>query len=168
MKITMLYQVSHYIRVKKQRNIKSWDQQNHLVIRGFCYIRPRYNEVPLYIIWGMWWHIWIFVDPKKIETIRSWPTPTSVKELCSFLGLASYYRRFVAGFTGIAAPLHALVRKWQLRIQEVQEKTWRVYSSLQWSEEAQQAFNSLKNAMISTPVLGYPQFDKPFVVEIDA
>ena len=38
MKITLLYQVSHYIRVKKQRNIKSWDQQNYLVIRGFCYI----------------------------------------------------------------------------------------------------------------------------------
>ena len=49
MKITLLYQVSHYIRVKKQRNIKSWDQQNYLVIRGLCYIRPRYNEVPLYI-----------------------------------------------------------------------------------------------------------------------
>ena len=48
MKITLLYQVSHYIRVKKQRNTKSWDQQNYLVIIGFCYIRPRYNEVPLY------------------------------------------------------------------------------------------------------------------------
>ena len=48
MKITLLYQVCHYIRVKKQRNIKSWDQQNYLVIRGFCYIRPLYNEVPLY------------------------------------------------------------------------------------------------------------------------
>ena len=48
MKITLLYQVSRYIRVKKQRNIKSWDQQNDLVIRGFCYIRPLYNEVPLY------------------------------------------------------------------------------------------------------------------------
>ena len=44
MKITLLYQVSHYIRVKKQRNIKSWDQQNYLVIRGFCYIRPRYLQ----------------------------------------------------------------------------------------------------------------------------
>ena len=48
MKITLLYRVSRYIRVKKQRNIKSWDQQNDLVIRGFCYIRPLYNEVPLY------------------------------------------------------------------------------------------------------------------------
>ena len=47
-KITLLYQVSHYIRVQKQRNIKSWDQQNYLVITGFCYIRPLYNEVPLY------------------------------------------------------------------------------------------------------------------------
>ena len=51
MKITLLYQVSHYIRVKKLRNTKSWDQQNYLVIniRGFCYIRPIYNEVPLYL-----------------------------------------------------------------------------------------------------------------------
>ena len=50
MKVTLLpCQVSHYIRVKKQRNIKSWDQQNYLVIRGFCYIRPLYNEVPLYL-----------------------------------------------------------------------------------------------------------------------
>ena len=48
MKNTLLYQVSHYIRLKKLRNIKSWDQQNDLVIRGFCYIRPLYNEVPLY------------------------------------------------------------------------------------------------------------------------
>ena len=48
MKMTLLYQVSHYIRVKKNIYIKSWDQQNYLVIRGFCYIRPLYNEVPLY------------------------------------------------------------------------------------------------------------------------
>ena len=56
MKITLLYQVSHYIRVKKQRNIKSWDQQNDLVIRGFCYIRPLYNEVPLYYMLDKWYY----------------------------------------------------------------------------------------------------------------
>ena len=49
MKITLLYQVSHFIRVQTQRNIESWDQQNYLVLRGFCYIRPLYNEVPLYL-----------------------------------------------------------------------------------------------------------------------
>ena len=46
MKFTLLCQVSH-IRVKKQRTIKSWDQQNYLVIRGFCYIQPLYSKVPL-------------------------------------------------------------------------------------------------------------------------
>ena len=51
MKITLLYQVSHYIRVKKHRNIKSWDQENYFVISGFCYIRPLYNEVPLYYVY---------------------------------------------------------------------------------------------------------------------
>ena len=52
-KITLLYQVSHYIRVQKQRNIQSWDQQNYFVIRGFCYIRPLYNEgstVPIMMV----------------------------------------------------------------------------------------------------------------------
>ena len=44
-----------YIRVKKLRNIKSWDQQNYLVIRGFCYIRPLYNEVSLYRKSGLLW-----------------------------------------------------------------------------------------------------------------
>ena len=50
LKINLLYQVSHYIRVQKQRNIKRWDQQNYLVIRGFCYIRPLSNKVPLYLL----------------------------------------------------------------------------------------------------------------------
>ena len=47
-KVGFLCQDSHYITVKKQRNIKSWDQQGCLVVGGFCYIRPLYNEVPLY------------------------------------------------------------------------------------------------------------------------
>ena len=49
MKITLLYQVSQF---KKLRTIKSRDQQNYLVLRGFCYIRPLYNEVPLYFMKG--------------------------------------------------------------------------------------------------------------------
>ena len=65
MKITLLYQVSHYIRVKKQRNIKNWDQQNYLVIRGFCYIRPLYNKVPLYKEHGTQKHTAISYSSKK-------------------------------------------------------------------------------------------------------
>ena len=70
MKITLLYQVSHYIRVKKQRNIKSWDQQNYLVIRGICYIRPLYNEVPLYII--------IRISPKWNGSVNQLKLPKTV------------------------------------------------------------------------------------------
>ena len=69
MKITLLYQVSHYIRVKKQRNIKSWDQQNYLVIRGFCYIRPLYNEVPLYNKLQFNWSQGICYNQSSIEHV---------------------------------------------------------------------------------------------------
>ena len=64
MKITLLYQVSHYIRVKKQRNIKSWDQLNHLVIKRALLIRPLYNEVPLYFHGFIAWKL-CAVRPKK-------------------------------------------------------------------------------------------------------
>ena len=68
MKITLLYQVSHYIRVKKKKYIKSWDQQNHLVIRGFCYIRPLYNEVPVYKIikeiYMTYWFLLFYSHPR--------------------------------------------------------------------------------------------------------
>ena len=66
MEITLLYQVSPYIRVKKQGNTKSWDQQNYLVITGFCYIRPLYNEVPLY--------------NTKVQPVESDNTPQSKHE----------------------------------------------------------------------------------------
>ena len=67
MKIPLLYQVSHYIRVKKQRNIKNWVQQNYLVIRGFCYIRPLYNEVPLYM--ALRYHLHLDPPLKKKKKI---------------------------------------------------------------------------------------------------
>ena len=75
MKITLLYQVSCYIRVKKQRNIKSWDQQNDLVIRGFCYIRPLYNEVPLY---NQTWYIGALWEPSHYDALRGHMTRSKV------------------------------------------------------------------------------------------
>ena len=75
MKITLLYQVSRYIRVKKLRNIKSWDQQNYLVIRWFCYIWPLYNEVPTVSVIAKlinWLLIWVLIlTPNYIISLRS-------------------------------------------------------------------------------------------------
>ena len=92
-------------------------------------------------------------DPKKLVAVRQFPTPTDVKALPSFLGLASYYRRFVPGFSKIAAPLHALTKK------EVE---------FVWSAECQEAFDRLKELLASSPILKFPDFKCPFILETDA
>ena len=94
-------------------------------------------------------------DPAKTEKMRGYPTPTDVSQVRQFLGLASYYRRFVPGFARIASPLHALLKK---------------DAVFQWGTECDMAFQQLKQALISAPVLAYPQFSSlnPFILETDA
>jgi len=79
------------------------------------------------------------VQPEKIESVRCWPIPKSLTEVRSFLGLASYYRRFIRGFSFIAAPLYKLMRK------NVQ---------FHWGVEQQDALDELKTALTSAPVPG--------------
>ena len=93
------------------------------------------------------------VDDEKIQAIRSWPKPSTVKEVRSFLGLCSYYRRFIAGFADIARPLHRLSEKPQV---------------FEWSPEVEHSFESLKQELTHTPILGYPMPGEPFTVDTDA
>lgn len=106
----------------------------------------------------------VAVDPSKVERIINWPVPKTVTDLCSFLGLASYYRRFVPGFAQIAAPLHALKGKEG----KAGNRATSSCRSIQWTDEADESFVKLKNLLSSTPVLMYPQFDKEFQLEVDA
>ena len=92
-------------------------------------------------------------DPDKVRAIAAWPAPSSCKELRQFLGLASYYRRFVKGFAQIASPLFKLTEK---------NKKW------QWEEDCNQAFLQLKNKLTSTPVLALPNFKLCFTLDVDA
>ena len=92
-------------------------------------------------------------DPDKLLAIRDIPPPTNVKALRSFLGLASYYRRFVKGSANIAAPLHRLL---------VKEVTW------SWSAGCDQAFQTLKDRLIQPPIAAYPDFSQPFRLYTDA
>lgn len=94
-------------------------------------------------------------DTAKTEKIREYPAPKDVNEVRQFLGLASYYRRFVAEFAKIASPLHFLLKK------DVE---------FQWSPECSTAFQNLKEALVNAPVLAYPRFNSadPFMLETDA
>ncbi|GKC02833.1 putative mitochondrial protein [Tanacetum coccineum] len=94
----------------------------------------------------------VATDPTKIQAIREWLVPTNVKQLRGILGLSRYYRRFIKHYAIITKPLTTLLKK----------------NSLQWSEEAQVAFEKLKVAMITSPVLALPNFSKDSVVETDA
>ena len=92
-------------------------------------------------------------NPRLVLAVKQFPTPRNVREVRQFLGLSSYYRRFIPSFAKCAQPLHNLTR------QGVQFK---------WCTECQQAFEFLKQRLIEAPVLAYPSFSKEFVLETDA
>lgn len=95
----------------------------------------------------------VATDPGKIEAIRAWLVPSDVKQLRSFLGLAGYYRKFVQHFAVIARPLTDLLKKGTLYV---------------WTSTHESAFNTLKQALISAPVLAIPDFSKQFHIQTDA
>ena len=87
-------------------------------------------------------------NPARIQVVQDFPVPTSVKEVRQFVGLASYYRRFIAEFTRIAEPLHSLTRKGAV---------------FTWTDQCKEAFTVLKSKLISAPVLHYPDLADLFV-----
>lgn len=92
-------------------------------------------------------------DPKKVSAVENFPTPKTRKNIKQFLGLAGYYRRFIENFSKIAKPLSDLTK------QSV---------AFEWKQEQQEAFNKLKHALCSEPILQYPNFDEPFIITTDA
>ncbi|KAE8662834.1 hypothetical protein F3Y22_tig00113124pilonHSYRG00171 [Hibiscus syriacus] len=97
-------------------------------------------------------HRGIKVDEKKIDAMVAWPKPSNIIELCGFLGLTGYYRKFVQGYGLVAQPLTNLLKKWKFL----------------WNEEAESTFLALKQAMTSTPTLAMSNFTEPFSIKTDA
>uniref|UniRef100_A0A8R7TPA7 Reverse transcriptase domain-containing protein n=1 Tax=Triticum urartu TaxID=4572 RepID=A0A8R7TPA7_TRIUA len=94
----------------------------------------------------------VTTDPTKIKAVTAWPTPTNVKEVRQFLGLARYYRRFVRQFGILARPLFNLLKKG---------------TPFVWTDNTEQSFQILKQGLVIAPVLAQPDFQKQFTVETD-
>ena len=92
-------------------------------------------------------------NPGRVSAVKEYSAPSNVKEVRQFLGIASYYRRFIPGFAKIAEPLHALTRK---------------NETFLWTPSCQAAFQTLIQKLVEAPVLAYPNFQEPFVLETDA
>ena len=95
----------------------------------------------------------VHMETSKVDAIQAWPEPMTISDLRAFLGLAGYYRRFIAFFSAIALPLTALLKK---------DKAYA------WNDEAARAFKKLKWAIQHAPVLVTPRQDLEFVVTTDA
>ena len=92
-------------------------------------------------------------DQKKVEAIRTLPVPTCVKEVRSFVGMCSYYRRFIPNFSQIAEPIIDLTRK---------------YAHFKWTDVHQTAFQFIKDSLTTVPLLVYPDSNKPYTLYTDA
>ena len=93
------------------------------------------------------------MSPEKVEVVRTWPVPKTVKEVRSFLGLANWFRRFIRRFAATAVPLYALTEKGRL---------------FKWGEEEQAAFEQLRLALSSAPVVACPDPSRPYILYTDA
>jgi transposase InsO family protein len=95
----------------------------------------------------------IKVDPHKLAAVQDWPVPTDVHQLRSFLGFGNYFRKFIQGYATLTAPLTALLKKG---------------NKFDWSKSCQEAFDGLKYALTTAPVLALPDFTRIFEVVCDA
>jgi hypothetical protein len=93
------------------------------------------------------------VDPGKVRDVLDWKSPTSVTQVCSFLGLAGYYRRFILNFSKISKPIIELLEKG---------------NNYMWSKDYNEAFNTLNKLLTTSPVLAQPDIAKPFDIYCDA
>lgn len=98
-------------------------------------------------------------DERLVQAVKDFPTPTTIKKIQSFLGLANYYRQFIQNFARIASPLYNILKTTDLQASR---------KILNWTQECERAFQELKHALVTAPVLTYPDFERDFTITCDA
>lgn len=93
----------------------------------------------------------VAMDASKVEAVQAWPHPGSVRAVGGFLELTGYYRKFIAGYGVVVAPLTALLKR----------------DGFSWTDDAERAFLALKTALTTAPLLQLPNFNKRFIVDCD-
>jgi len=95
----------------------------------------------------------VATDPQKTSKVATWPVPTSQHIFRQFLGLVSYYHKFIKGFAAVAKPLHQLTEKTVM---------------FKWTADCQEAFEKLQQQLVSPPILAFSDYQKPFILDTDA
>ena len=95
----------------------------------------------------------IAADPSKTDKVVHWSTSTNRRQVQQFLGLVNYYQRFVAHFATLVKPLHCLTEK---------------NARFKWTDACQEAFDAIRQQLSSPPLLSFPDFSRPFIVDTDA
>jgi len=105
-------------------------------------------------------------DPTKIEKVTNWPRPTTPEEVRQFLGFICYYRTFVKDFSKIARPLTDLIptlkKTKRCKAKSTPTTAW------SWGQQQEDAFQQLKRQLQKPPILGFPQYNRPFELHTDA
>lgn len=107
----------------------------------------------------------IETDPEKTKAISTWPVPSNIKTLRTFLGFSGYYRRYVRDYSKIVKPLNDLLKGHSTNKGKSGKKkptAWR------WGDEESKAFECIKEKLMSPPILAYADFDQPFILHTDA
>ena len=123
----------------------------------------------------------VSTDPDKISAVKSWPRPTNVRELKSFLGFAGYYRRFIEHYSQVAKPLNDLTHLYEPVRKRGKRAAKKVTAKVKvkkpspstdfgdnWTSSCQQAFDALIKKLTSSPVLGFADYASPFILHTDA
>ena len=137
---THLERLRHVFEKLRENNLKLKPTKCHLMEKELEYLGHLIKEGSF------------TTHPDKTKIIQSYPVPQNISEIRAFLGLCGFYRKFVQDFAKISQPLTYLTKK---------------NVKYNWTSDQQQAFDTLKHALVSPPILRYPDFSKPFIVNTD-